>query len=93
LDSFKPATGFRFLFQFGVVDFFNKGSAELKNQKKPVPTNVVLFLESTESRAAHALRQIVNCGADTPEMKYSGQTGLYHHHLYIPFGPIKKTAL
>ncbi len=34
--------------------------------------------------------EIANCGADTPEMKYSGHTRLYHHHFYIHFGPINK---
>ncbi len=31
------------------------------------------------------IRENANCGADTPEMKYSGHTWFYLHHLYIHF--------
>ena len=39
------------------------------------------------------IRENANCGADKPEMKYSGHTWFYLHHLYIHFWSAKKTAL
>jgi hypothetical protein len=36
------------------------------------------------------IRENVYCGADTPEMKYSGHADHYDHHLYLDFGTTKK---